>query len=218
MRGHCAYKDQGVLFASIAGVVDRVNKLPSISATRARLVTSLSVDIMSRLEWGAQEKISGGRRMNSQWEDTWRRLVGGSISVQVHNIFNGDSLFLNRRSLKYGKLGQGFVVTVSPSLKKGGRRIFTSFCPAPASFSGITGSVRPSAMRRYWVCSLRIWRWFDRETGRCMQRAESTRSMDIDGRNFAWSTVIYLFSLQFRVTGTSRCRIMVSIIGKHLKI
>ena len=31
MRGHCTYLDQDVLFASVAGVVERVNKLLSVT-------------------------------------------------------------------------------------------------------------------------------------------------------------------------------------------
>ena len=38
------------------------------------------------------------------------------ISAEVQNIYNDGSLSLHTRSLKYGKLGQGGMVQVIPSL------------------------------------------------------------------------------------------------------
>ena len=44
---------------------------------------------------------------------------GDLISREVQNIYNNGSLSLHTRSLKYGKLGQGVMVQVGPSLVRG---------------------------------------------------------------------------------------------------
>jgi len=150
MRGHGTYMDQDVLFASVAGVVERVNKLISVTPVKTRYNGEIGdvvvgrivevqqkrwkVDIMSRLDavlMLSSVNLPGGelRRRSAEDELTMRRYLeeGDLISAEVQNIFNDGSLSLHTRSLKYGKLGQGCLVTVSPSLIKRRKTHFHQF-------------------------------------------------------------------------------------------
>lgn len=150
MRGHGTYMDQEVLFASVAGVVERVNKLISVTPVKTRYNGEIGdvvvgrivevqqkrwkVDIMSRLDavlMLSSVNLPGGelRRRSAEDELTMRRYLeeGDLISAEVQNIFNDGSLSLHTRSLKYGKLGQGCLVNVSPSLIKRRKTHFHQF-------------------------------------------------------------------------------------------
>uniref|UniRef100_A0A670KJX6 Exosome component 2 n=1 Tax=Podarcis muralis TaxID=64176 RepID=A0A670KJX6_PODMU len=88
MRGHGTYLGGEKLIASVAGVVDRVNKLICVKALKTRYngeVGSLSL---------SEEE------------------------AEVQAVFSDGAVSLHTRSLKYGKLGQGVLVQVSPSLVK----------------------------------------------------------------------------------------------------
>jgi len=150
MRGHGTYMDQEVLFASVAGVVERVNKLISVTPVKTRYNGEIGdvvvgrivevqqkrwkVEIMSRLDavlMLSSVNLPGGelRRRSAEDELTMRRYLeeGDLISAEVQNIFNDGSLSLHTRSLKYGKLGQGCLVNVSPSLIKRRKTHFHQF-------------------------------------------------------------------------------------------
>ena len=62
---------------------------------------------------------------------------GDLISAEVQNVFHDGSLSLHTRSLKYGKLSQGTLVKVSPSLVK---RRKTHFHKLPCGASVILGN------------------------------------------------------------------------------
>jgi len=62
---------------------------------------------------------------------------GDLISAEVQNIYHDGSLSLHTRSLKYGKLGQGCLLKVSPSLVK---RRKTHFHQLPCGASIILGN------------------------------------------------------------------------------
>jgi len=160
MRGHGTYMEQEVLFASVAGVVERVNKLISVTPVKTRYNGEIGdvvvgrvvevqqkrwkVDINSRLDavlMLSSVNLPGGelRRRSAEDELTMRRYLeeGDLISAEVQNIFNDGSLSLHTRSLKYGKLGQGCLVHVSPSLVK---RRKTHFHQLPFGASIILGN------------------------------------------------------------------------------
>jgi len=160
MRGHGTYMDQDVLFASVAGVVERVNKLISVTPVKTRYNGEIGdvvvgrivevqqrrwkVEINSRLDavlMLSSVNLPGGelRRRSAEDELTMRRYLeeGDLISAEVQNIFNDGSLSLHTRSLKYGKLGQGCLVHVSPSLVK---RRKTHFHQLPFGASVILGN------------------------------------------------------------------------------
>merc|ERR1719288_317473 len=62
---------------------------------------------------------------------------GDLISAEVQNLFSDGALSLHTRSLKYGKLSQGTLVTVSPSLIK---RRKTHFHPLPCGATIVLGN------------------------------------------------------------------------------
>jgi len=160
MRGHGTYMADDVLYASVAGVVERVNKLISVTPLKTRYNGEIGdvvvgrvvevqqkrwkVDIKSRLDSVlllSSVNLPGGelRRRSAEDELSMRRYLseGDLISAEVQNIYNDGSLSLHTRSLKYGKLGQGVLVQVSPSLVK---RRKTHFHQLPVGASLILGN------------------------------------------------------------------------------
>lgn len=102
------------------------------------------VDTNSRLDSAlllSSVNLPGGelRRRSAEDELSMRRYLseGDLISAEVQNIFNDGSLSLHTRSLKYGKLGQGVLLKVSPSLVK---RRKTHFHTLPFGASIILGN------------------------------------------------------------------------------
>jgi len=160
MRGHGSYMNDDVLYASVAGLVDRVNKLISVTPLKTRYNGEIGdvvvgrivevqqkrwkVDTNSRLDSAlllSSVNLPGGelRRRSAEDELSMRRYLseGDLISAEVQNIFNDGSLSLHTRSLKYGKLGQGVLLKVSPSLIK---RRKTHFHTLPFGASIILGN------------------------------------------------------------------------------
>jgi len=160
MRGHGTYMADDVLVASVAGVVERVNKLISVTPLKTRYNGEIGdvvvgrivevqqkrwkVDINSRLDGVlllSSVNLPGGelRRRSAEDELSMRRYLneGDLISAEVQNIYNDGSLSLHTRSLKYGKLGQGILLRVSPSMIK---RRKTHFHQLPIGASIILGN------------------------------------------------------------------------------
>lgn len=160
MRGHGTYMSDDILFASVAGVVERVNKLISVTPTKTRYNGEIGdvvvgrivevqqkrwkIDINSRLDGVlllSSVNLPGGelRRRGAEDELSMRKFLveGDLISAEVQNIFNDGSLSLHTRSLKYRKLGQGCLLRVSPSLVK---RRKTHFHTLPMGVSVILGN------------------------------------------------------------------------------
>jgi len=160
MRGHGSYMRDEVLYASVAGIVDRVNKLISVTPIKTRYNGEIGdvvvgrvvevqqkrwkVDTNSRLDSAlllSSVNLPGGelRRRSAEDELSMRRYLseGDLISAEVQSIYNDGSLSLHTRSLKYGKLGQGVLLKVSPSLVK---RRKTHFHTLPFGASIILGN------------------------------------------------------------------------------
>ncbi|XP_012252808.2 exosome complex component RRP4 [Athalia rosae] len=142
MRGHGTYMDENdTLRASVAGVLEKVNKLISVKPIKARYqgeigdvvvgrITELQqkrwkVDTNSKLDSAlllSSVNLPGGelRRRSAEDEQTMRRYLqeGDLICAEVQNVFMDGSLSLHTRVLKYGKLSQGILLKVQPSLIK----------------------------------------------------------------------------------------------------
>jgi len=174
MRGHGTYmKDDddstakgasssssSVLTASVAGVVQRVNKLISVTPLKTKYQCEIGDVVVGRItevqqrRWKADinarldaslllssVNLVGGelRRRSEQDELAMRKYLveGDLISAEVQNLYNDGSSTLHTRSLKYGKLSQGTLVKVSPSLVK---RRKTHFHKLPCGASVILGN------------------------------------------------------------------------------
>lgn len=140
MRGHGTYvPTKSTLIASVAGRVEQINKLISVRPLRTRyngeigdVVVGRIIEVQQR-RWKvdtnsrqdsflplAGVNLPGGelRRKTAEDEMMMREYLseGDLISAEVKDIYDDGSLSLHTRSLKYGKLGQGILVKVSPSL------------------------------------------------------------------------------------------------------
>ncbi|XP_050714746.1 exosome complex component RRP4-like [Eriocheir sinensis] len=139
MRGHGTYMEKGVQVASVAGYVTRVNRLITVTPLRqvyqgavgdtiVGRITKVQnnrwkVDVNSRLD--AELRLSniqlpGGeqRRCNLEDERDMRALLteGDLVCVEVQKICDDGLMRLAARSIKFGKLSQGTLLAVSPSL------------------------------------------------------------------------------------------------------
>ncbi|XP_048045833.1 exosome complex component RRP4 [Megalobrama amblycephala] len=160
MRGHGTYMDEERLTASVAGQVERVNKLICVKPLKTRYNGEVGDVVVGRITEVQQKRwkvetnsrldsvlllssvnLPGGelRRRSTQDELAMRDYLqeGDLISAEVQSIFSDGALSLHTRSLKYGKLGQGVLVLVSPSLVK---RQKTHFHNLPCGASVILGN------------------------------------------------------------------------------
>ncbi|KAI8497781.1 Exosome complex component RRP4 [Branchiostoma belcheri] len=164
MRGHGTYMDDDKLKASLAGVVERVNKLICVQPLKTRyngeigdvVVGRVSqvgqkrwrVDVNSRLDavlMLSAVNLPGGelRRRSAEDELMMREYLqeGDLISAEVQAIFHDGALSLHTRSLKYGKLSQGVMVQVSPSLVKRRKTHFHNLACGASVILGNNGYV-----------------------------------------------------------------------------
>uniref|UniRef100_A0A1L8DXU4 Exosome complex component RRP4 n=2 Tax=Nyssomyia neivai TaxID=330878 RepID=A0A1L8DXU4_9DIPT len=141
MRGHGTYMEGDDIKASVAGVMEKVNKLICIKPLKSRYVGEIGDVVVARVTEVQQKRwkvdtnsrldsvlllssvnLPGGelRRRGVEDEQMMRKYLkeGDLISAEVQNIFQDGSLSLHTRSLKYGKLSQGVLVKVFPSLVK----------------------------------------------------------------------------------------------------
>ncbi|PNF39909.1 Exosome complex component RRP4 [Cryptotermes secundus] len=160
MRGHGTYMEEDALTASVAGVVEQVNKLISVRPIKNRYNGEIGDVVVGRITEVQQKRwkvdtnsrldsvlllssvnLPGGelRRRGTEDEQMMRKYLqeGDLISAEVQKIYDDGSLSLYTRSLKYGKLCQGVLVKVFPSLVK---RRKTHFHNLPCGASMILGN------------------------------------------------------------------------------
>ncbi|KAJ0181028.1 hypothetical protein K1T71_003113 [Dendrolimus kikuchii] len=141
MRGHGTYAEDDCLKSSVAGVMQKVNKLICIRPLKSRYVGEIGDVVVGRIlevqqrRWKVETNsrldsvlqlssvnLPGGelRRRSVEDEQMMRMYLqeGDLISAEVQSLFSDGSLSLHTRSLKYGKLSQGTLVKVFPSLIK----------------------------------------------------------------------------------------------------
>nr|XP_039269374.1 exosome complex component RRP4-like [Styela clava] len=141
MRGHGSYMRDEKLHACVAGVVERINKLISVKPLKLRYNGEVGDIVVGRIKEVQQKrwKVNTNSRVDSVLHLSFVNLPGGElrrrsaadqltmreylkegdlISAEVQQVHNDGSLSLHTRSLRYGKLGQGCLVVVSPSLVK----------------------------------------------------------------------------------------------------
>ena len=142
--GHGTFLDASIdtdaqVLASVAGTVVRVNKLISVHPLRSRyrpevgdLVLARVTEVGSR-RWKCDARgrldavlmlssihLPGGvqrRKLESDELQMREFFTEGDLLVaEVQNFFGDGSMSLHTRSLKYGKLRNGLLVTVPPAL------------------------------------------------------------------------------------------------------
>lgn len=145
LRGHGAYLDHNGneprLVASVAGRIERVNKLISVKPPKSRFVGEIGDLVVGRItqveskRWkvdinGHRESVlqlssvnlpDGEQRMRTHEDQMQMRTLFEEhdlISAEIQSIGADGQVSLHTRSLKYGKLENGQLVTVPASLVK----------------------------------------------------------------------------------------------------
>jgi len=145
MRGHGTYgtkdEDDKRIIASVAGLVEPINKLICVKPFKCRYNGEVGDVIVGRIKEVQQKrwKVDTNSRLDSKLDLSNINLKGGElrkrtaadefamreylkegdlISAEVQTVHQDGSLSLHTRSLRYGKLGQGVFLKVPPSLVK----------------------------------------------------------------------------------------------------
>uniref|UniRef100_T1IPV8 Uncharacterized protein n=1 Tax=Strigamia maritima TaxID=126957 RepID=T1IPV8_STRMM len=139
--GHGTYDNDQCLLASVAGVVKQVGRLISVVPLKTRYNGEIGDRIVGRITEVQQKrwKVDTNSKMDSILQLSFNTLPGGEsrrrgmedelmmrqclkegdlISAEVHKVHNDGVLSLIVKDLKSGKLSQGSLVRVSPSVIK----------------------------------------------------------------------------------------------------
>ncbi|KAH9840071.1 exosome complex exonuclease rrp4 [Rhodofomes roseus] len=159
MRGHGTYIDNDEVISSVAGTVERVNKLISVRAVRSRynpevgdLVVGRITEVQPR-RWkvdanSRQDAVlmlssvnlpGGVQRRKLESDELQMRTFfeeGDLLVAEVQAFFADGAMSLHTRSLRYGKLRNGQLVTVPPALI---RRLKSHFLSLPCGVDLILG-------------------------------------------------------------------------------
>ncbi|KAF9244137.1 hypothetical protein BU15DRAFT_86090 [Melanogaster broomeanus] len=140
--GHGTYVDKEEVIASVAGTVERVNKLVTVRAIRTRynpevgdLVVGRITEVQPR-RW----KVDANSRQDAVLMLSSVNLPGGVqgdlLVAEVQAFFSDGAMSLHTRSLKYGKLRNGQLVIVPSVLV---RRLKSHFISLPCGVNLILG-------------------------------------------------------------------------------
>lgn len=159
MRGHGTYVDGDEVVASVAGTIERVNKLVTVRAVRTRynpevgdLVVGRITEVQPR-RWkvdanSRQDAVlmlssvnlpGGVQRRKLESDELQMRTFfeeGDLLVAEVQAFFSDGAMSLHTRSLKYGKLRNGQLVIVPPILV---RRLKSHFISLPCGVDLILG-------------------------------------------------------------------------------
>ncbi|KAF8310083.1 hypothetical protein DL93DRAFT_2062391 [Clavulina sp. PMI_390] len=159
LRGHGTYIDNDDVVASVTGLVDRVNKLITVKTLRSRYNPEVGDLVVGRISdvWNKRWRVELNARLDGILMLSSVNLPGGvqrrkleADELQMRSFFEeGDllvaevqSLFadgapsLHTRSLKFGKLRNGQLVSVSSTLI---RRLKSHFFSMPCGVDVILG-------------------------------------------------------------------------------
>jgi len=147
MRGHGTYIENGNLVASVAGIVERVNKFICVRPLKSRFTGDVGDVIVGRItevqqkRWkvdvqGRQEAILLLSAIDLPGDVRRRRTVQDQLQMRSLYVENdmisaecqqiqSDAISLHTR-LKYGKLSYGLCVTVCPTLIRRTKTHFVS--------------------------------------------------------------------------------------------
>ncbi|KAF8652163.1 hypothetical protein AX16_004520 [Volvariella volvacea WC 439] len=159
MRGHGTYVENEEVIASVAGTIERVNRLVTVRAIHSRYNPEVGDLVIGRItevqprRW----KVDANSRQDAVLMLSSVNLPGGvqrrkleSDELQMRNFFEecdllvaevqaffqDGSISLHTRSLKYGKLRNGQLVSVPPILV---RRLKSHFLTLPCGVDLILG-------------------------------------------------------------------------------
>ena len=171
LRGHgTLVRHDGALIATVAGVVERVNKLVSVRPLRSRYVGEVGDVVVGRVlevgqkRWkvdvrGRQQallmlssiNLPGGEQRRRTAEDQLNMrhfyVEHDLVSAEVQAFFQDGAMSLHTRSLMYGKLQNGVLVEVTPTLMKRLKQHFHAFEFGVHAIFGMNGYVWVSARK-----------------------------------------------------------------------
>ncbi|KAK7039596.1 hypothetical protein R3P38DRAFT_2900589 [Favolaschia claudopus] len=159
MRGHGTYVENEEVIASVAGTIERVNKLITVRAIRTKYNAEVGDLVVARItevqprRWKVDANsrqdavlmlssvnLPGGvqRRKLESDELQMRNFFeeGDLLVAEVQAFFSDGAMSLHTRSLKYGKLRNGQLVTIPPILV---RRLKSHFITLPCGVDLILG-------------------------------------------------------------------------------
>mmetsp|Transcript_5104 Transcript_5104/g.9875 ORF Transcript_5104/g.9875 Transcript_5104/m.9875 type:complete len:322 (-) Transcript_5104:77-1042(-) len=165
LRGHgTMLRPDGTLVASVAGVVERVNKLVSARPLHSRYHGEVGDVVVCRVAEVGQRRwkvdvnarqdavlmlssinLPGGvqRRRTAEDQLNMRQFYveNDLLSAEVQAFFQDGAMSVHTRSLKYGKLKGGVLVHVAPSLMKRLKQHFHRFDFGVSAIFGMNGNV-----------------------------------------------------------------------------
>jgi exosome complex component RRP4 len=164
LRGHGTTLRDGVLVATIAGFVERVNKLVSVRPLSARYQGEVGDVVVGRVSGVGDKRwfvdvnsrqlaalllssvnIYGGVQRRRTEEDSLLMRTFFSendfISAEIQSVQSDGGIALHTRSLKYGKLRQGLFVAVPAALIKRSSQHFHSLPCGVDIILGVNGYV-----------------------------------------------------------------------------
>ncbi|KAJ3270228.1 exosome non-catalytic core subunit rrp4 [Terramyces sp. JEL0728] len=164
MRGHGTFTLNDQLVASVAGRIERVNKLVSVKPLKTRFNGEIGDVVVGRIvelgnkRWrvdiqGRQEatlllssiNLPGGvqRRKNEADEMEMRSFFaeGDMLSAEVQAFFGDGGCSLHTRSFKYGKLRNGCLVVAPSALIKRSKSHFVSLSCGVDIVLGLNGYI-----------------------------------------------------------------------------
>ena len=165
LRGHgTMVRQDGILVATLAGVVERVNKLVSVRPLRSRYGGEVGDVVICRISDVGQKRwkvnvnarqdgvlmlssinLPGGEQRRRTAEDQLNMrqfyVEHDLVSAEVQAFFQDGSMSLHTRSLKYGKLQGGLLVTVAPSLMRRLKQHFHRFEFGVSAIFGMNGFI-----------------------------------------------------------------------------
>ncbi|KAJ2454302.1 Exosome complex component rrp4, partial [Coemansia sp. RSA 2336] len=139
MRGHGTFGEHGTIYSSVAGVVERINKLVSVRSLKQRYGGEIGDIVVGRVTEVASKRwrvdvnsrqdamlllssinLPGGiQRRKSESDELQMRSFfaeGDLVFAEVQSYFADGALSLHTRSIQYGKLRNGTFVSVFPQL------------------------------------------------------------------------------------------------------
>ncbi|KAI8051013.1 hypothetical protein BDF22DRAFT_694393 [Syncephalis plumigaleata] len=164
MRGHGTYQEGNDIVSAVAGVVEQVNKLITVRPLRARYAGEIGDVVVGRITEVGQRRwkvdvnarqdgvlllssvnLPGGvqRRKSESDELQMRKFFteGDMIVAEAQAFFQDGAMSMHTRSLKYGKLRNGVLVVVSPSLVLRSRSHFHTLANSVEVIIGLNGYI-----------------------------------------------------------------------------
>ncbi|KAJ2317918.1 Exosome complex component rrp4 [Coemansia sp. RSA 2611] len=164
MRGHGTFAEHGTIYSSVAGVVERINKLVSVRSLKQRYSGEIGDIVVGRITEVASKRwrvdvnsrqdamlllssinLPGGiQRRKSESDELQMRSFfaeGDLVFAEVQSYFADGALSLHTRSIQYGKLRNGTFVAVFPQLVPRSRSHFHTLPCGVDVVLGVNGYV-----------------------------------------------------------------------------